>query len=368
MTFLDVVTRSLKRRPIRTGLTLLGISVGIAAVVALIGLSRGLVSSWTAGMKSRGTDIVVNNMRGSLTPKPFPASTRDRVANLPGVAATCMILVDLMSIETAELMIVSGREWGCFAWENLKLVSGRMPNDANERAVVLGTTAADILKKKVGDTVQIETEELAVVGIVNGEAFVENGSLILSLPLLQQLTGNQNQISAIDVRVVPGTDIQRVCAEINRVVPEARADPAGEHIASSEGYRVINAMSWGTSLLAVLVGVLGVTNTMLMSVYERRQEIAILLAVGWKRSRIVRMILWESALLGFFGGVIGVVLGIIGVEILKHAPALRGMLEPDLRINLMLEAVAIAVIVGVLSGLYPAWRSSRVAPSLALHG
>jgi putative ABC transport system permease protein len=368
MTFLDVVTRSLKRRPIRTCLTLLGISVGIAAVVALIGLSRGLVSSWTAGMKSRGTDIVVNNMRGSLTPKPFPASTRDRVANLPGVAATCMILVDLMSIETAELMIVSGREWGCFAWENLKLVSGRMPNDANERAVVLGTTAADILKKKVGDTVQIETEELAVVGIVNGEAFVENGSVILSLPLLQQLTGNQNQISAIDVRVVPGTDIQRVCAEINRVVPEARADPAGEHIAGSEGYRVINAMSWGTSLLAVLVGVLGVTNTMLMSVFERRQEIAILLAIGWRRSRIVRMILWESALLGFFGGVIGVVLGIIGVEILKHAPALRGMLEPDLRINLMLEAVAIAVIVGVLSGLYPAWRSSRVAPSLALHG
>jgi putative ABC transport system permease protein len=368
MTFLDVVTRSLKRRPIRTGLTLLGISVGIAAVVALIGLSRGLVSSWTAGMKSRGTDVVVNNMRGSLTPKPFPASTRDRVANLPGVAATCMILVDLMSIENAELMIVSGREWGCFAWENLKLVSGRMPNDANERAAVLGITAANILKKKVGDTVQIETEELAVVGIVNGEAFVENGSLILSLPLLQQLTGNQNQISAIDVRVVPGTDIQRACAEINRVVPEARADPAGEHIASSEGYRVINAMSWGTSLLAVLVGVLGVTNTMLMSVFERRQEIAILLAIGWKRSRIVRMILWESALLGFFGGVIGVVLGITGVEILKHAPALRGMLEPDLRINLMLEAVAIAVIVGVLSGLYPAWRSSRVAPSLALHG
>lgn len=368
MTFLDVVTRSLKRRPIRTGLTLLGISVGIAAVVALIGLSRGLVSSWTAGMKSRGTEVVVNNMRGSLTPKPFPASTRDRVAQVPGVAATCMILVDLMSIETAELMIVSGREWGCFAWDNLKLVSGRMPNDANERAVVLGTTAADILKKKVGDTVQIETEELAVVGIVNGEAFVENGSLILSLPLLQQLTGNQNQISAIDVRVVPGTDIQRVCAEINRVVPEARADPAGQHIAGSEGYRVINAMSWGTSLLAVLVGVLGVTNTMLMSVFERRQEIAILLAIGWRRSRIVRMILWESALLGFFGGVIGVVLGIIGVEILKHAPALRGMLEPDLRINLMLEAVAIAVIVGVLSGLYPAWRSSRVAPSLALHG
>ena len=145
MTFFDVITRGLLRRPIRTGLTLLGIAVGIAAVVALIGLSRGLVASWTAGMKSRGTEIVVHNMRGSLTPKPFPAATRDRIAHLPGVAATCVILVDLMSVENAELMIVSGREWGCFAWENLKLVSGRMPKDHNERAVLLGTTAAELL-------------------------------------------------------------------------------------------------------------------------------------------------------------------------------------------------------------------------------
>jgi putative ABC transport system permease protein len=322
-------------------------------------------------MKERGTDIVVHNMRGSLTPKPFPAATRDRIAHLPGVAATCMILVDLMSVETAELMIVSGREWDCFAWEKLKLVSGRMPKDQNERAILLGTTAADILKKKVGDTVQIETEELAVVGIVNGGAFVENSSIILSLPMLQQITGNHDQISAIDVRVTPGVNdagIRSLCAEMSRLIPEARAEPAGQHIANSEGYRVINGMSWGTSLLAILVGVLGVTNTMLMSVFERKQEIAILLALGWKRSRIVQMILWESLMLGFFGGIIGVLVGIVGVQMMKMAPAIRGLLEPNLSAGLMLMAIAIAVFVGVLSGLYPAWRSSRVEPSLALHG
>src|SRR3954467_6881104 len=371
MTFLNVVTRGLQRRPIRTGLTLLGIAVGIGAVVSLIGLSRGLLTSWTAGMKSRGTDIVVNNMHGSLTPKPFPASTQDRIAHLSGVAATCGILVDLMSIENAELMIVSGREWGCFAWDNLKLVSGRMPNDENERVVILGTTAADILKKKVGDTVQIETEELTVVGIANGGAFVENGSVILSLPLLQQITGNHDQISAIDVKVAPGTDdagIRKLCEEISRLIPEAHAEPAGEHLVNTEGYRVINGMSWGTSLLAVLVGVLGVTNTMLMSVFERKQEIAILLAIGWKRSRIVRMILLESALLGLLGGIIGVGLGVVGVHLMQNAPAIHGLLEPDLSLNLILMAVSISVCVGVLSGFYPAWRSSRLSPSLALHG
>jgi putative ABC transport system permease protein len=131
---------------------------------------------------------------------------------------------------------------------------------------------------------------------------------------------------------------------------------------------VINGMSWGTSLLAVLVGVLGVTNTMLMSVFERKQEIAILLAIGWKRSRIVRMILLEAAMLGLFGGIIGVGLGVVGVQLMKSAPAIRGLLEPDLSLNLILMAIAMSVCVGVLSGFYPAWRSSRLSPSLALHG
>src|SRR5882724_1455721 len=124
MTFLNVVTRGLWRRPIRTGLTLLGIAVGIAAVVTLIGMSRGFITSWTAGMKSRGTAIVLPNMRGSLTPPPFPPPTRDRIGHRPGVAGSCNILVDLVSVESAELRIVAGREWGGCGWDDVKLVSG----------------------------------------------------------------------------------------------------------------------------------------------------------------------------------------------------------------------------------------------------
>src|SRR5262249_6673214 len=149
-------------------------------------------------------------------------------------------------------------------------------------------------KKKIGDPLQIETEELKVVGIVDGGAVVENGSVILSLPLLQEITGNQDRISAIDVRLKPGMNdasMRQVAAEMSRLIPEARAEIAGEHIRNTEGYRVVNAMSWGTSLLAIMVGVLGVMNTVLMSVFERKQEIAVLLAIGWKRNRVVRLIL-----------------------------------------------------------------------------
>ncbi len=371
MTLLTVVFRGLQRRPVRTILTLVGISIGIAAVVALVGISRGFETSWQAGMKSRGTDIVVNNMGSALTPKPFDAAVRERIVGLPNVAATCMLLVELMSVESSEMMIVSAREWGGFSWQSLKVTAGRMPHDGTEKAVVLGETAAEMLNKKVGDKLQLETEELAIVGIVNGGAVVENGSIILSLPLLQELTGNEGRINIIDVRVTPGTseaEIKQLCERITSLIPEARAVVAGEHIRDSQAFRIIHAMSWGTSLLAVLVGVLGVMNTMLMTVFERKQEISVLLALGWKRSRIVRMILWESALLGLLGGIGGVVLGLIGVKILQSAPAIRGLLEADLGFSLMASAVVIAVFVGVLSGLYPAWRSSRLSPSQALNG
>ena len=78
------------------------------------------------------------------------------------------------------------------------------------------------------------------------------------------------------------------------------------------------------------------------------------------------MILYESALLGFFGGIIGVALGVIGVKLLTETPAMRGLLQPDLSIPLLGLSVLIAVAVGIVSGLYPAWRSSRLTPSLAL--
>lgn len=371
MTFLTIVIRGLIRRPVRTGLTLVGISIGIAAVVTLVGFSRGLVKSWESGMSARGTDIVVNNLGSGLAPKTFDESVRDRVAAVPKVAATCALFVEMTSIEDASMMIVSAREWGGFSWGNLKLVSGRLPNDAKEQAVVLGVNAAEVLNKKIGDPIQLDVTELKVVGIVDGGALVENGSVILALPMYQAMSGNEGKINIIDVRATPGMseeEMKGLCEEINKVVPEAKALIAGEHIANSQFYNLLHAMSWGTSLLAVVVGVLGVMNTMLMTVFERKQEICILLAIGWKRHRIMSMVLLESAMLGLFGGIFGVLIGIVGVKLVERLPAIHGLLEPDLSASLFAIAVTMSVAVGVLSGLYPAWRSSRLNPALAIQG
>jgi len=188
--------------------------------------------------------------------------------------------------------------------------------------------------------------------------------------VLQGITENQGKINVIDIQTDSGAseeDVKSLCKEIDRLVPEAAAIPAGDHIGNSQAYRFINAMSWSTSLLAVLAGVLGVMNTMLMAVLERRQEFSILLAIGWRPSRLLRMILCESALLGFLGGVLGVALGFAGARVLENMPTIRGLLEPDLSAELLILAIAIATAVGIVSGLYPAWRSSRLNPSHALH-
>lgn len=371
MTFFTVVIRGLIRRPVRTGLTLIGISIGIAAVVALVGIAWGYEKGISKQLDVIGIDVVVSNMSGGIMPKVFDESLQKQIQPLPHVSQTTSVLMQMLSIEDAPMMMVSGREWAGFAWENLKVIDGRLPRDGVEHAVVLGRMAADVLKKKVGDTVQIEADELPVVGIVDGRAVVENGAVILSLQVLQEVTSNQGKVNFVDIRVTPNStkqDVEQLCTDIKKIFPEGRAMVASEVVGTSQGFRIAKAMSWSTSLLAIIVGVLGVMNTMLMTVFERTHEIGILLAVGWKKKRIMYMVLCESALLGFLGGVLGVAVGALGLKLLETTTAIQGLLEPDLSPRLLLTSVAIAVVVGVVSGLYPGWRSSRLSPSLALHG
>lgn len=371
MTFLTIVTRSLWRRPVRTSLTLFGISIGIAAVVALVGMASGYEKSVVKQLDVLDIDIIVSNMEGGMMPEPFDEGLEDRIAGLPDVEKITSTLMRMISVEDAPMVMVSGRRWGGFTWDMLEVVEGRMPHNEKERAVVLGKLAAEVLKKKVGDTLQLEIEELKVVGIVDGQSVVENGAVILSLPVFQEVSGYEGKISFIDIRVPTDADEERVnvlCGKIGEIFPEGRAVKAGEVVGTSQGFRIARAMSWSTSVLAIIVGVLGVMNTMLMTVFERTHEIGIFLALGWKRRRIVYMVLCESAILGLLGGVVGVLLGAVTLAVLKTTPAIHGLLEPDMSWSLVARAIVIAMVVGVVSGLYPAWRSSRLTPSLALQG
>jgi len=129
----------------------------------------------------------------------------------------------------------------------------------------------------------------------------------------------------------------------------------------------IDSASWAISILAIVIGGVGVINTMIMTVFERTREIGVLKAVGWRNSRILGMILGESIVLTLIAAVVGIVVGIVGVEVLlSFTPTFGELIKPVLTLDTLLRAFGVAFLVGVIGGLYPAYRASRLAPTEAL--
>ncbi len=367
MTLFQLTVKNLSRRRVRTALTILGIGLGIGAVVALLGLAWGLEASWSDAYKARKTDLVIRRAGGGLIAQPFHQDTAGQVTAIPGVAAASGLLTEVLSIEDVPMLVVSGREWGTFLWDHLKVISGRLPAGPEEKGVVLGTLAAEMLEKKAGDRVTVEIEEFEVLGVVDGGAVVENGALILALPLLQEIMQKEGMVNFINVRLDPeARDPHTVAKVIENQIPGCRVDIADEVVSQSDGVKTFKAMNWGTSIIALLVGSFGVMNTMFMSVFERTREIGILLALGWRRGRILRMILLESVTLCAAAGVVGVVAGVVMLKVLAVMPWMQGRIEPHISGDLIGLALALAVGVGVGSGLYPALHCTRINPSLAI--
>ena len=368
--FLTVVAKNLLRRSVRSLLTVVGIAIGVAAVVALASIAWGFQKTWEEAYASRGTDLVIAKVTSkSPLPEPFSEQIRQEVLTLPHVQEATGLLTDMMSIEDSPTVMIFGWQPKSFIWQHLKLVAGRWPASDEDKAVVIGTVATDLLKKTVGSSLQIETTAFTVCGIFESSALVENGAIILPLRELQEATEREGRVNFLNLKLKPGTrpeEIESLRATIKERFPSFKAFAAGEVAQNNSAIQMAKAMSWATSIIALIVGAVGVTNTVLMSVFERTHEIGILLAIGWRRVRILRMILLESMLLSLVGGVVGIGLGFVTVKILQNTPLMRGKIEGYISIDLLGLALLIALALGILGGLYPAYRGSRLHPSAAL--
>ncbi|MCK4470893.1 MAG: ABC transporter permease, partial [Anaerolineae bacterium] len=130
--------------------------------------------------------------------------------------------------------------------------------------------------------------------------------------------------------------------------------------------RTMEEMIGQISFLAVFIGAVGMLNTMLMSVLERTREIGVLRALGWRRGRVLRMILQEGLALGAVGGVCGILLGLGLAWGMSQMPGMGEMVDPRYSPELFARALVVALITGVIGGLYPAWRATRMRPVEAL--
>jgi len=370
MMLLAIAFKNLAHRPVRSLLTVAGISVGIAAVVAMIGVAGGFEKGWERIYTARGTDLILSRITSqSPMPELFDEGMKAEMEALPNVEKSAGVLDDVTGIEDVPMVLVFGWDLKGYLWEHLRLAKGRLPANDTEDAVVLGSVLADVMGKKVGDPIEIETGQFTVCGIFESTAFIENSSVVMSLARLQALMGHSGKVRHFNMKLKPEAtekDVEALRALIRERHPGFKAYTVGEIARDNSAIRGVKAMSFATSVIALLIGMVGVMNTMLMSVFERIHEIGVLLAIGWRRSRIVRMVLCESVALSFVGGLVGLGLGILLIKGIQLVPVVRGKLEGEVTWTLFFASMAVALGVGILGGLYPAILGSRLLPSEAI--
>lgn len=362
---------NLWRRPARSALTVAAIAIGIGAIVSLTSIAWGFEASWQRANEARGTDLIVTRRAGEAAlPTAFLAEpVQARLAALPQVAEVAGLLSEMLGVDDAPPMFVFGWQHGSFLWRHLALREGRWLHDDAEAAVLLGSMAAGLLRKKTGDRVTIEGRSFRVVGVYQSAALVENGALLMSLTQAQQLGDKAGRVNILNLKLEHDAD-EAAAARVREAVQASfvgfTAMSSAQLVQQNALVRISKAMSAATVLIAGLVGALGVFNTMLMSVSERTREIGVLLAIGWQRRRVIGLVLIESAALALAGGVLGVLLGLAGVALLEQHALLRGKIEGLFTTGLLASALGLALGLGVLGGLHPAWRASRLAPAAAL--
>jgi putative ABC transport system permease protein len=235
---------------------------------------------------------------------------------------------------------------------------------------------AQDLRKKVGDWLDIQGARFRVVGIYHGASALEADAVVMPLNRLQQLSSMQGEVSTVDLRLRPAPRgeseeryLKQAQSQIEAALPGVRAVPAAERASDNQFVKLAEASAWGTSSLALLIGIVGIANTMVMAVYERTREIGTLRALGWRREQILALIELEAATLGLGGGFLGLVLGWGALRLLATLPKTASLVSGSLGWPVVAEALGIAVLAGLIAGALPAWRAGRLSPVNALrHG
>lgn len=372
MRFTTLILRNLLRRRVRTALTVLGLAVGIAAVVALLGVAWGFERSLKRIYEAKGIDLVV--VRAGVSNRitsHIDAALADRLRRVPGVREVGGSLVDTISFEDAGLVgvLVDGWEPGSILFRGITVLAGRTLEPDDKKAALLGRDLATGLRKKVGDDLDVEGERFRVVGTFEASTPMENGALVVPLAELQWMMGRPGQVTALVVAADRAGDPAAIAALKRRIeaeVPGVTADDARDYVEQDMMIRLAKAMAWATSVIALVIGSVGLLNTMVMAVFERTRELGVLRALGWRRRRVVALILGESLGLGLAGAAVGTALGSLGVRALAAVPSARGYIDPETPPRALAFGVLMGVGLTLLGGLYPALRGATIDPIEAL--
>jgi len=373
MRFYKLIFHNVMRRRLRSALTAVAVAIAVGSIVSLVGIANGFRDSFMDFYQSADVDMIVvrSGSQRRLT-STLDESLANKIQALPGVKEVVPGLADIVSFAEANLYVVpiSGLLPETHVFDHFKLTEGRNLLRSDQDAIVLGVDLAQTLGKQVGSVLDVvEGQKFTVVGIFESSNVFESGSILMPLADLQKLMGREGQVSGVSLTVDNPQDakgMEQISDAIKKLESGLSVRTTREHVESLSEIQMAIAMAWITSTVAILIGTLGTLNTMFMSIQERIREIGILRALGWERKRVIAMILGESIMISFIGGVFGAVSAIILVKLLTRVPAVNGLIQGRVDWVVLAQGLTVALMVGLIGGFLPALSASRLTPAEAL--
>lgn len=362
----SLVIASLRRRLARTLLTATGIGVGVAAVVALISLGDGLKHTAAGFIHLGKADLgLFQSGVSDPTASVLPTSMVKRLEAQPGVARATPIQLLVEAIPHEPSAIAFGLDPNGFDAQRLVVVRGTRASTPTEAMV--GDQLANQAHIQPGATLLIKKRPFKVTGVFHSGTTFQDSGAVISLSSAQQIEGHAAAATTIAVSLDRGAKAGPTAKRLERTFPGtvAISDP-GEAARADANSLLVGKAVLVIVVLALAIGGIAVTNTMVMAVLERERELALLSAVGWGSSRVAGLILAEGVGVSLLGAGIGLALGLASSSIVVHALSAQAFVSPSITAWGLGRGCLIGVAIGVLGGLYPAWRVTRLMPAESL--
>lgn len=366
MSFLKLILKNPFRRRTSAILAIVGICIGITTIVALGGITDGLIGTFEDTIHSGGADFTVTGKDSGKTAygtNAISSNWTEKILDVEGVDEAFPIFVVQTSVGGNPFFTLIGIDAEGTDMADMSITEGRVfKNNASE--IVIGKIYAENNNLSVGDTIAVNEEDFEIVGIFESGDQGSDGGAFTSISKVGEVIGDEDSISNVYVKVDKGADVKAVADRIEAKYGDNLTTVTSimEMNQMADMLNMLKAASLGISLLAIIVGGLGIINTMLMSVFERTREIGVLKAVGWSNRRILIMIVGESLVITILSAVLGSVLGYVAVTL---AGPMMG-LTPIFTVNTFAQAFLIAIVVGILGGIFPAMKAMKLPPTEAL--
>lgn len=368
MSFTMLLLKNLSRQRMRTALTVLGIAVGIMTVVALGVVADGLKSASGEIIQAGGADFMVGQKGAAdLTFSLVTQREWDQIAAVPGVERATGVVIYIKRVATNPFFVTVGIRPDQLAVTPLNVLAGDRFAPGATADIMLGARAASDLGAGVGDTITIAEHDFRVVGIYQTGNIWQDSGAYAPLATVQTIGGRENVVTVVYVTIAAGETREAVAKRIEAANPQlAVIMDVADYGEVDQGMNLIDAANLAISLLAVGIGAIGVTNTMVMAVFERTREIGILRAVGWRNRRVIAMVIGESLLLCLIAALVGTLLGVLATRAILLIEAIGGLLEPQYTTAVFVRALVVSVVVALAGAAYPAFRAVRLTPMEAL--